>query len=61
MREIYPYESEKIIKLKKEINLAFEKQKKLSEKFKCVREYQRLQQDIGLRDMEIERLYEEEG
>jgi len=60
MQEIKPYDSDKVIKLKKEINIAFGQQRKLSEKFKCVRHYQRLRQEIGLKFMEIERLCEQE-
>ncbi|WP_305928102.1 hypothetical protein [Bacillus mycoides] len=50
---------ERIEYLKNEIKKKYKQQDKLCEKYKSVRKYRGLQQDIGIMNMEIERLEEE--
>ncbi|PEZ75224.1 hypothetical protein CN410_14185 [Bacillus anthracis] len=50
---------ERIEYLKNEIEKQRNQQNKLCEKYKSVRKYRRLQQDIGIMNLELERLEEE--
>lgn len=60
MMEIYEYDTPEIKELKQQINKAHTRQKQLSDKYKSVREYRSLQQDIFIMNLKIAQLEREE-